>query len=136
MLDSACVRIGELARELETAPTRTPAAEIRSGQPDIIGKVETLAQAGIPRTTANDYEHLAGGREQQAQDAARAGAESYFAASRQAEIPATLTGLKAAMASPWQVTDRVISFAPSLRIYVPGIGEETAPYVAVTKSKS
>jgi hypothetical protein len=37
------IRIGELSRELEKAPTR-----ITSDRPDVIGKYETLKQAGIP----------------------------------------------------------------------------------------
>jgi hypothetical protein len=81
MLDSACVRIGEL--ETVKPGGAGGGANVR---PPGQSKTEALEDAGIPRTTANDYEHLAGGREQQAQDAARAGAESYFAASREAVV--------------------------------------------------
>jgi hypothetical protein len=65
----ACQRIGVLSAELEKAH-RTGDGQV---QPPSDGnlKSETLAAAGISTSTANRYEGLAGGREQQAQDIAR-----------------------------------------------------------------
>jgi len=52
----ACVRIGELSRELEQAPTRTP---IGSQQREVISKSEALADAKISTSAAHRYEELA-----------------------------------------------------------------------------
>lgn len=90
----ACVRIGELSRELETAErSRTdlhPAARTQT-------KTAALAEAGISTSTAHEYEQLAGGREDQAHAAIKAGTEAFFATTKAAgEVP-TLAGLKAAV---------------------------------------
>jgi hypothetical protein len=71
----ACVRIGELSRELERAERqrgedgrlqmRVPADRVPAGR-NPVTKTQALADAGIPTSTAHDYEQLAGGREAQA----------------------------------------------------------------------
>jgi hypothetical protein len=67
----ACVRIGELSRELERA--EPGGAGGGSKIPPVgISKTQALADAGVPTSTAHRYEELAGGREQQAQAAGRA----------------------------------------------------------------
>ncbi len=69
----ACIRIGEISRELEKAQgART---ELRDNG-DVKLKTETLANAGINLRTAERYEELTGGREKQLQDTATAGMES------------------------------------------------------------
>jgi hypothetical protein len=42
-------------------------------------KTEQLIDAGISTSTANRYEELTGGREEQGQKAAKVAAEKYFA---------------------------------------------------------
>jgi hypothetical protein len=63
----AAIRIGELSRELEKAQGF---ASIRPNDRTNT-KTEVLANAGIPRQTANDYEQLTGGREEQAMAVAK-----------------------------------------------------------------
>src|SRR5262249_50292606 len=60
----ASIKIGELSRELEKA--QGFAATILPNDRKNT-KTEALKQAGIPISTANDYEQLTGGREEQAQ---------------------------------------------------------------------
>jgi len=66
----ACIRIGELNRDLETAQgirnELLPNGEKKS-------KEQILADAGISTSTANRYEQLAGGKEKQAQDVSKNG---------------------------------------------------------------
>ena len=63
----ACIRIGEISRDLETAQgART---ELHPNDRKKL-KADTLEEAGIPISTANDYEQLTGGREAQAQQIA------------------------------------------------------------------
>lgn len=90
----ACIRIGEISRELETAQgDRTelhPASRKKS-------KTDALADAGISTSTAHDYEELAGGREEQAINAAAAATESYFAGTKaKGEVP-SMAGLQGAV---------------------------------------
>ncbi|UPY35046.1 hypothetical protein [Sediminicoccus sp. KRV36] len=92
----ACVRIGELSRELERADhggsgggSKFPAVGT--------SKAQALADAGISTSTAHRYEELAGGREEQAQAAGRAAMEAYFAQSRADGAPPTMTGLRGAV---------------------------------------
>lgn len=89
----ACIRIGELSRDLETAKP----GPITSDRSDVISKTQTLENAGISRSTANDYEQLAGGKEQQAQDIAKAAAQTYFSAQQENNGPVTMGGLKSAV---------------------------------------
>ena len=63
----ACIRIGELSRDLETAQGGRNELLPNDGKKS---KSETLADAGIATSTAHDYEQLAGGKEKQAQDVA------------------------------------------------------------------
>jgi hypothetical protein len=90
----ACIRIGQLSRELETAEHEGPGAVIPSS-----GKYkrDALADAGISTTTANRYEQLAGGKTERGQNAAEAAAESYFARSREDSEPPTMDGLRGAI---------------------------------------
>jgi hypothetical protein len=89
----ACIRIGELSRELEKAPpAKGHGAGIPAGGKT---KAEALADAGISTSAAQRYEELAGGREEQAHVACKAGADAYLANTRaEGEVP-TLAGLKA-----------------------------------------
>jgi hypothetical protein len=93
----ACIRIGELSREMETASGHRSDLTLSSQPDEVPGKVAALAAAGISRSTANEYEQLAGGREQQAQAAVKAGAEAFFATTKAAGDVPTLAGLKAAV---------------------------------------
>ena len=63
-----------LSAELEKAKNQHDARDS-----DVASKTETLTKAGVNIRTAERYEELAGGREQQAQDIALAAADSYFA---------------------------------------------------------
>jgi hypothetical protein len=99
----ACVRIGELSRELERADhggsgggSKFPAVGI--------SKAQALAEAGISTSTAHRYEELAGGRGEQAQAAGRAAMEAYFAQSRADGTPPTTTGLRGAVLDAVQAT--------------------------------
>jgi hypothetical protein len=71
------VRIGELSRELDKAAGRPNS----SHQREELSKAEALAEAGLSTSSANRYEQLAGGRDEQAQAAGKAAAENYFAKS-------------------------------------------------------
>jgi hypothetical protein len=96
----ACIRIGELSRELDKAKPGTVAGKTPGGSELPAGgkfKAEALADAGISTSTAHEYEQLAGGREEQAHAAVKAGADAYLADARaEGEVP-TLAGLKAAV---------------------------------------
>ena len=92
----ACVRIGELSRELERADhggsgggSKFPAVGT--------SKAQALADAGLSTSTAHRYEELAGGREEQAQAAGKAAMEAYFAQSRADGAPPTMSGLRDAV---------------------------------------
>ncbi len=99
----ACVRIGELSRELE----RAEPGGLGGGSkfpPVGISKAQALADAGISTSTAHRYEELAGGREEQAQAAGRAAMEAYFAQSRAEGEPPTMAGLRGAVRDAVQAT--------------------------------
>lgn len=90
----ACIRIGELSRELEVSDQARGGRRPTSGKPT---KTEALAEAGISTSTAHRYEELAGGRDEQARVAVKAGADAYLANARaEGEVP-TLAGLRAAV---------------------------------------
>jgi hypothetical protein len=86
-------KIGELSRELDKAKPGPKDNGDRSPKT----KAAALKQAGIPVRTANDYEKLAGPREQQAQQAPDAAADLYFAEQQEKAEPVTTTGLKTAI---------------------------------------
>ncbi len=92
----ACVRIGELVRELDKAPSG-PVSEVNSERPEVIPKAQALADAGIPQSTAYDYQALAGGRDERAQAAGKAASENYYAQSRAKSEPPTMAGLRSAV---------------------------------------
>jgi len=92
----ACVRIGELVRELDTADGGRPCKN-PSEQPEEFSKQQALADAGIPVSTAYDYQALAGGRDERAQAAGKAASEHYYAQSRAKSEPPTMAGLRAAV---------------------------------------
>ena len=92
----ASVRIGELVRELDKAQPG-PAAEIGDSTVAQPSKLDAVAAAGLTPRTAQRYQELAGPREEQAQKAAHAGAENYFAAARASRTPATMEGLRGAV---------------------------------------
>jgi hypothetical protein len=89
----ACLRIGEISRELEKAKP----GPITSDRSEVITKEQTLNNAGIAVSTAHDYEQLAGGKEKQAQEIASAAAETYFASSQENNEPVSMGGLKGAV---------------------------------------
>jgi hypothetical protein len=92
----ACIRIGELSRELETAEREGARGNYRlpsSGK----SKAQALAEAGISTSTAQRYEELVGGREQQGIATAMAAAEVHFAHARLEQKPATMEGLRGAI---------------------------------------
>lgn len=60
-------------RELDKAPSG-PVSEVTSERPEVIPKAQALADAGIPQSTAYDYQALAGGRDERAQAAGTIGA--------------------------------------------------------------
>jgi hypothetical protein len=90
----ACQRIGVLSAELEKAKNQHDARDS-----DVASKTETLTKAGVNIRTAERYEELAGGREQQAQDIALAAADSYFATTQAENEPVSMNGFKAASRS-------------------------------------
>ncbi len=101
----ACVRIGVLSRDLDQAQTvrQADGATVRlpaGGK----SKAEALADAGISTSTAQRYEELAGGREEQAQAAGHAAMEAYFAQSRANGAPPTMAGLRGAVRGALQAT--------------------------------
>lgn len=101
----ACVRIGELSRDLDQAQTvrQADGATVRlpaGGK----SKAAALADAGISTSTAQRYEELAGGREEQAQAAGRAAMEAYFTRSRADGEPPTMAGLRGAVRDAVQAT--------------------------------
>ena len=99
----ACVRIGELSRELERA--EPGGAGGGSKFPSVgISKAQALADAGISTSTAHRYEELAGGREEQAQAAGRAAMEAYFTRSRAEGAPPTMAGLRGAVRGALEAT--------------------------------
>jgi hypothetical protein len=91
----ACIRIGQLSRELETAEAngRGPVSLPSSGK----RKADALAEAGISTSTAQRYEQLAGGRDDQAFTVAYAAADSYFAQQRNGKAVPTMQGLEHAV---------------------------------------
>ena len=88
----ACVRIGELVRELDTATAGRPSGN-ECEQPHQFSKAEAIADAGIPKRTAYDYQALAGGRDERAQAAGKAASENYYAQSRAKSEPPTMAGV-------------------------------------------
>lgn len=101
----ACVRIGVLSRDLDQAQTvrQADGATVRlpaGGK----SKAAALADAGISTSTAQRYEELAGGRQEQAQAASHAAMEAYFAKSRAERAPPTMAGLRGAMLDAVQAT--------------------------------
>ena len=90
----ASVRIGELVRELDSQQgARTELPDSTVGK----SKTEAIEAAGLTERTAQRYQELAGPREEQAQAAAKAGAENYFAQARADKKPATMEGLRGAV---------------------------------------
>jgi hypothetical protein len=59
----ACIKIGEISRELEKSPQASGGRHDNDVAPT---KTEALEQAGINLRTAERYEELTGGREEQA----------------------------------------------------------------------
>lgn len=93
----AAIRIGEISRELEKAE---PNHGHGAGLP-ISGKTkeQALAEAGISTSTAQRYEELTGGREEQVQKVAFKAAEHYFAGQKASQELPTMGGLSTAVRS-------------------------------------
>jgi hypothetical protein len=94
----ACMRIGELSRELEKALPNKGHGVISSEKI----KEQSLKNAGISTATANRYEQLVGPPEQEASDIVSAAAENYFAKSRESNEPPTMNGLKSALTTAFE----------------------------------
>src|SRR6185369_14121628 len=92
----ACIRIGEISRELEKA-NPGPAPKDSSQRWEVSSKAVALADAGISTSTANRYEQLAGGHEVNGIAAAAVATDKYFAEARATKTPSTMQGLKAAV---------------------------------------
>lgn len=97
----ASIRIGELSREL---PHGRPGPKPDKNQLDAndcaqFDKENVLQTAGIKLRTAEDYEQLSGGREEQAQKVATTAAEYYFAQQKENEEAPTYGGLRTAIRS-------------------------------------
>lgn len=94
----ACVKIGELSRELDRANGRRTDITSSTCMEEVMPtKADVLASAGISHSAAHNYEQLAGGRDEQAQASGKAAMESYFAKSRAAGDPPTMDGLRGAV---------------------------------------
>lgn len=59
-----------------------------------MGRGDRLTEAGIHPRTAERYEELTGGKQQQAQHTATAAAETYFAKAKENQQPPTIAGLR------------------------------------------
>jgi hypothetical protein len=92
----AVQRIAEISRALPKAEAHGGKIWLPDGRKS---KSETLADAGISTSSANEYEQLIGGPTEQGTAAAMAATEAYFAHSRAAQIPPTQAGLRAAVKS-------------------------------------
>jgi len=92
----ACVRIGELSRELDRAEHGGPGGGSKI-PPAGMSKAQALAEAGLSTSTAQRYEGLSGSRDTQAQAAGKAAMEAYFAQSRTEREPPTMAGLRGAV---------------------------------------
>ncbi len=92
----ACVRIGELVRELDTAQGERfdPTS---SHQREEVPKAQAIVDAGLSSSAAYRYQELAGGRDERAQAAGKAASENYYAQSRAKSEPPTMAGLRAAV---------------------------------------
>jgi hypothetical protein len=71
----ACIRIGELTRELEKAHPVSYCSGLITGDKT---KSETLAEAGLTTATANRCEELSGGQYENGRATADAATEAYF----------------------------------------------------------
>jgi len=84
-----------LVRELDTAEPGGATDGKRGGstvQADGQSKADAIAEAGLSRTVAYDYQALAGGRDERAQAAGKAASEHYYAQSRAKSEPPTMPG--------------------------------------------
>jgi len=61
-------------------------------QVDEFAKDGVIAEAGISRSAAYNYQALAGGRDERAQAAGKAASEHYYAQSRAKSEPPTMPG--------------------------------------------
>lgn len=92
----ATIRIGELVRELDKAEPGG-AGGGATVQPSGQSKRDAIAGAGISKSSAYDYQELAGGREERGIAAAKAATEAHFAKARAEQKPATMDGLRNAI---------------------------------------
>jgi hypothetical protein len=89
-------KIGELSQGLDKAQGRR--TDLKLSDNDVAkSKSQQLADAGINKRTAERYEQLAGPREEQAQQAANAAADLYFAEQQEKAEPVTAAGLQTAI---------------------------------------
>jgi hypothetical protein len=137
----ACVRIGVLSRDLDQAQTVRQADGVAVRLPaGGKSKAEALAHAGISTSTAQRYEELAGGREEQAQAAGHAAMEAYFTRSRAEGEPPTMAGLRGAVRDAVQATfgapppRRKRSDATSAQAKITPIGADWADWTAAVQA--
>ena len=111
----ACVRIGELSRDIEAAERRRGEhGRLLPTDGNQVTKAQALAEAGLSTTAAARYEELAGvsptvaamagDRAGQAEAAGKAAMEAYFAQSRADGAPPTMAGLRGAVRGALQAT--------------------------------
>ncbi len=93
----ASVRIGELVRDLEKAKPGPVPVEDTSQRREVISKANAIEAAGLSRPEAYRLQDLAGPKDENLQKAGKAAAEVYFAQARVSKVPATESGLKAAV---------------------------------------
>jgi hypothetical protein len=86
----ACVKIGEIRRDLEKAQGHRANDGTKS-------KEEILRDAGIAKRTAYNYEELSGSREEQAMQIASAAMETYFAGCAQRGEQVSYKALRSAV---------------------------------------
>jgi hypothetical protein len=111
----ACVRIGELSRDIEAAERRRGEhGRLLPTDGNQVTKAQALAEAGLSTTAAARYEEvagvsatvaaMAGDRAGQAEAAGKAAMEAYFAQSRAERAPPTMAGLRGAVRGALQAT--------------------------------
>ncbi len=91
------IRIGELSRELDKAPTRV-GEEITSTRMEVIvPKAKALADAGISTSAAHNYEQLTGGPDARGEAAAKRAIEETLAKGRAERTPVSAKELRSAI---------------------------------------
>jgi hypothetical protein len=95
----ACMRIGQLSRELPKGKPGPKPGQGKLGDTDVaqFDKENVLERTGINIRSAERYEELTGGREEQAQNVAINAAEVYLAKQEETGEMPTMRGLRGAV---------------------------------------